>query len=165
MPDLFATETSYISELLALILFVLLFSAFILVILLALVLAYLAAICLLGSFTAAPPHLPRVVTRMSAARPVVVFFLEVLLTALLAYLLVVLDPEPLVLELLYPLLELQALELRHLRGLVDLIEIGPLLCDLLVLDGYLYLQVADPLLIFLGHLVHAALDIRDLLAQ
>ena len=149
MPDLFATETSYISELLALILFILLFSAFILVILLALVLAYLAALCLLGSFTAAPPHLPRVVTSMSPARPVVVFFLEVLLTALLAYLLVVLNPEPLVLELLYPLLELQALELRHLRGLVDLIEIGPLLGDLLVLDGYLYLQVADPLLIFL----------------
>ena len=165
MPDLFATETSYISELLALILFILLFSAFILIILLALVLAYLAALCLLGSFTAAPPHLPRVVTSMSPARPVVVFFLEVLLTALLAYLLVVLDPEPLVLELLYPLLELQALELRHFRGLVDLIEIGPLLGDLLVLDGYLYLQVADPLLIFLGHLVHAGLDIRDLLAQ
>jgi hypothetical protein len=47
MPDLFATETSYISELLARILFVLLFSGIILVILLALVFANLAPLCLL----------------------------------------------------------------------------------------------------------------------
>lgn len=47
MPDLFTAETSYISELLALILFVLLFSSIILVILLALVLANLTTLSLL----------------------------------------------------------------------------------------------------------------------
>lgn len=165
MADLFATETSYVFELLALIIFVLLFSAFILVILFALVLANLAALCILGSLSAAPIHLPSVFTSMSSARPVVVFFLEVLLTALLAYLLVILDPKPLVLELLYPLLELLALELRHFCDFVDLLEIAPLLGDLLVLDGDLYLQVADLNLIFVGHLFHAVLDKRDLLAQ
>ena len=139
MPDLFATETSYISELLARILFVLLFSGIILVILLALVFAYLAPLSLLGSLSAAPPHLSRVITSVSSARPVVVFFLEVLLAALLAYLLVVLNPEPLILEFLYPLLELNALELGTSSHLIGLLEITPVFDDLIVLNGNLYL--------------------------
>lgn len=139
MPNFFATETSYISELLARILFVLLFSGIILVILLALVFANLAPLCLLRSLSAAPPHLSRVFTSVSSARPVVVFFLEVLLAALLAYLLVVLDPKPLILEFLYPLLELDALELGTPSHLIGLLEIAPVLHDLIVLDGDLNL--------------------------
>jgi hypothetical protein len=139
MPDLFATETSYISELLARILFVLLFSGIILVILLALVFANLAPLCLLGGLSAAPPHLSGVFTSMSSARPVVIFFLEVLFAALLAYLLVILDPEPLILEFLNPLLELDALELGTPSHLVSLLEITPVLHDLIVLDGNLNL--------------------------
>ena len=139
MPYFFATETSYVSELFARIFFVLLFSCIILVILLALVFANLAPLCLLGGLSAAPPHLSGVFTSVSSARPVVVFFLEVLLAALLAYLLVVLDPEPLILELLYPLLELYALELGTPSHLISLLEITPVLHDLIVLDGNLNL--------------------------
>ena len=138
MPDLFATETSYVSKLLALILFVLLFSGIIFIILLAFMLANLAALCLLGSLSAAPPHLPGVFTSVGSARPVVVFFLEVLLTALLAYLLVILNPKPLILEFLYPLLELNALELCTSSHLISLLEVSPVLGDLVVLDGNLH---------------------------
>ena len=76
---------------------------------------------------------------MGSARPVVVFFLEVLLATLLAYFLVVLNPEPLILEFLYSLLELYALELCTSCHLIGLLEITPILLDLIVLDGNLNL--------------------------
>ena len=137
VTDLLATETSYIPELFGLILLVLLLPGVILIILLALVLADLAPLGLLGCLAAAPPHLARVLARVRATRPVIILLFQVLLAALFAYLLVVLDPEPLVLELLYPLLELDALELRTPGSLGDLLEVAPQLVDLLVLQSQL----------------------------
>ena len=78
---------------------------------------------------------------MRATRPVVIFLLQILFAALLAYLLVVLYPEPLVFELLYPLLELDALKLSTSSGLVSLFEVTPQLVYLFVLQSQLQLQL------------------------
>lgn len=97
--------------------------AFILIVFLGLVLAKLTAGCFLLVLSAAPPHLTTPVGLMGATGPVVILLFEILLTALLTYLLVVFNAEPLVLKLGDSLLQLVSLHLELLALLNLSVEV------------------------------------------
>jgi hypothetical protein len=85
------------------------------------VLADLAPVRLLRGLPAAPPHLTRVLTRVSATRPVVVLFLQVFFTTFFTDLLVIFYPEPLVFKFLNSCFEFAILKLCTLGSFISLI--------------------------------------------
>jgi hypothetical protein len=94
------------------------------------VLAELATKGFLSVLPAAPPHLTSPLALMCAAGPVVVFLLQVLLSALLTDLLVVVDAESAILELGDPLLHLVTLHLQLLCQFYLSLEVIPLLFEI-----------------------------------
>lgn len=132
VADFFTAEASHILELFLLFLLSIRISGLILIVILALVLADFAAISLLGSLSAAPPHLGLTAPLglMSLARPVKVLFFKVLPRALLADLLVIFDPEPLILDSLDTLSELKVFIHKKFGALEILFEVPLQLGDL-----------------------------------
>lgn len=98
MSNFFAALTSDVFELPKLILQLIFRIAIILVIFFTLMLAKFAPRAFFVSFTTAPPHFTSIFTLVSATTPIVIFLLQILLSALFAYFLVLVDLEPSIFE-------------------------------------------------------------------
>ena len=108
MTYLLAAETSHVLQ--SLFLFQLFFSiSIVLIVLFRLMFAELATKRLLALLAATPPHFSSPLRLVSPATPVVVFLIQVLFRALFANLLILVNPESLVLQLKKPLLHLLSL--------------------------------------------------------